>query len=303
MWFKNLRVFRVTDCPTLSKADIQEALEKDALQPVGKVEPASAGWTSVYRRQDDRLVHSSGPHCHLIRYGLEERVLPAAVVKEVMLSRLEAFEDENGRPAGRKLKMQLRDEIVMDLLPRAFVKPRSIDLWLDTQRQWLVINTSSASQADDVCALLRQSFDGLKLQIPDMDSRVQTTLTHWLSSGDADGAFSLSDECDLQSSENQRAIVRCRAQNLHAPEIEAHLGSGKQVMKLGLSWADKLSLAMGIDFSFQRLSWLDLINEQIESIQAEDFEEELDARFTLMTQEVGQMLTQMAELMEWRQAS
>ncbi len=299
MWFKNLRVYRVSQCPDLTRADLQERLMADQLKPCGKIEPASSGWIPVYQRHDDRLVHSSDNGCHLMRYGLEERVLPPAVIREAMTEKLEQLEQESGRPAGRKLKLQIKDEIIMDLLPKAFVKPRSIDLWLDTRRGWLVVNSTSASQADEINSLLRQSIDGLRLVAPDIDNRIQTQATHWLQQGECDGKFSLSDECDLQSSDNQRAIVRCRAQDLYAPEIAAHLKSGKQVLKLGLSWADKLSFSLGIDFSLQRLGWLDLINQKLEAIDSEDFEEELAARFELMSQETGQLLDALAEVFEW----
>jgi recombination associated protein RdgC len=299
MWFKNLRVYRLLPGVNLTAESLQSALEGFSLKPCGKLEPASAGWTSPYGREHQSLVHAAAG-CFLIRYGVQEKVLPAAVIKDAMEERLAAARARTGAPAGRQDKLRMRDEVLMDLLPRAFVKPRSIDAYLDSVKGWLIINTSSARQADEIAALLRQSIGDLKLLAPDLVNRIRTRLTTWLETGACPGELGLGDECDLQDESDQGATVKCRHQDLTSREVAQHLKAGKRAMRIGLIWSGRLGFAFSDEFCLQRIKYLEVMQDQLDDLNTEDEMAELDAQFALMTGEFQSLLGQLSELFEWQ---
>jgi hypothetical protein len=72
------------------------------------------------------------------------------------------------------------------------------------------------------------------------------------------------------------------------PEIKNHLDSGKQVIKLAMSWADRLSFVLDESLAVKRLKFLDLIQEQAADIEAFDETEQFDADFSIMSAELAQ---------------
>jgi len=244
--FKNLRLYRLVDWPRLSDESLAEALAAQALQPCGRLEAASLGWISPYGRGDERMVHTAHG-CHLLRYGSQERVLPPAVIKEALAERSEAFRERTGSRPSRRQQVALKDEVMMELLPQAFVKPGHTDCYIDPEAGWLVVDAGSSKRGEDVAALLRQTFDGLRLKAVDADQRIRTHLTHWLAEARCPGDLEFGDECDLRDDADARAMVRCRHQDLETAEVRQHLNAGKKAIKLGLIWADRLSFTVAED--------------------------------------------------------
>ena len=222
------------------------------------------------------------------------------MIKDALEERLAAAQARTGGPAGRKDKLRMRDEVLMDLLPRAFVKPRAVDVYLDSVKGWLIIDTSSARQADEITTLLRQSVDGLKLLAPDLVNRIRTRLTTWLETGACPGELELGDECDLQDESDQAATVKCRHQDLTAREVAQHLKAGKRAMRVGLIWSGRLGFAFSDEFCLQRIKYLEVLQDQLADTNTEDEMAELDAQFALMTGEFQLLLGELSELFEWK---
>lgn len=297
MLFKNARLYRLLQAPDLD-ARLDSDLDAARLRECGKLEPASVGWTSPYGRGHETLVHSAGG-CHLIRFGALEKVLPPVVIREALADRVSQARERTGHPPGRREKLKMKDEVLMDLLPRAFVKPRHVDAYLDPGRGLLVVDSASARAAEDLVMLLRQNVEGLKIAVPDLSERIVTRLTSWLEAGQCPDGLDLGDECDLREDRDERATVRCRHQELDSPEIIQHLKAGKRAQRLGLTWQDSLSFALGEDLALARIKPLDLINDQLEAIDNDDAMAELDARFALTTGTLGELIQTLAELFDW----
>ena len=193
MWFKNLTLFRIVQWPKLGAEDLQARLGEHAIRPCGNHEPMTLGWSSPYGIEDERMVHSVGS-CHLLRFTVRERVLPPAVVKEKVAERSAAFEAKTGKRPGRRQQVTLRDEVMMELLPQAFVKPAYTDCYVDVDGGWFVVNTASAKRAEEISTALRHALEGVKLQAIDASNKIKTMLTHWLEHAEAGGDFALGED-------------------------------------------------------------------------------------------------------------
>ncbi|MDD1643538.1 MAG: recombination-associated protein RdgC, partial [Methylococcaceae bacterium] len=83
MWFKNLSVFRLTEAFTLAPEELEQKLEPLSFRPCGPHEEFTFGWTSPLGKTAQQLVHSANGFMMLCGKK-EERVLPAAVVNELV---------------------------------------------------------------------------------------------------------------------------------------------------------------------------------------------------------------------------
>lgn len=92
---------------------------------------------------------------------VNERILPAAVIKEKMIDRIADIERRDQRKANKKDYAQVKDEVIASLLPKAFIKRTYIPILFLKGRgdeQYILVFTSSAKKADDVMASLNVLF-------------------------------------------------------------------------------------------------------------------------------------------------
>jgi len=80
------------------------------------------------------------------------------------------------------------------------------------------------------------------------------------------------------------------------PEIKNHLDTGKEVIKLAVSWADRLSFIIDENLSVKRLRFLDLIQDQVADIETDDEAAQFDVDFSIMSAELSSFLPRLIEL-------
>jgi recombination associated protein RdgC len=102
MFFRNLTLFRF---PTsLDLTEIENRLAECALKPVGALELSSRGFISPFGRDGESLSHKISDAIWL-SVGSEEKILPGAVVNDLLARKLEEIERKEGRkPGGRARK-------------------------------------------------------------------------------------------------------------------------------------------------------------------------------------------------------
>ena len=82
-----------------------------------------------------------------------------------MLARkLEEAEEREGRRPGGRARKRMKDELVHELLPRAFVRPSRTDALLDLKHGLCIVDTSSRKNAEAVVSALRQALGSLPAQ-------------------------------------------------------------------------------------------------------------------------------------------
>jgi len=121
-------------------------------------------------------------------------------------------------------------------------------------------------------------------------------MTDWLVEGNIPANFQLEDEAELCSALEGGGIIRCKQQDLLSEEIKNHLNSDKFVTKLALNWADSISFVIGEEFALKRLKFSDVLQEQNEDIEADDFAARFDADFVLMVGEIKQLIPSLLEI-------
>ena len=285
MWFKNLALLRLNDPFTLNGVELEKKLEERRFHHCGSLELLSEGWFPPLGKEHFPLVHQTGGFLMLCLQR-EEKILPAAAVNELLAARVEEIEEQQGRTVRRKERESIRDEVLHDMLPRAFSQSRRTYGYIDPRGGWLVVDSASARKAEDFVALLRQTLGGLAVTPIASRERPAGVMTQWLAGGAIPDGVVLEQECELKSPEEDGGVVRCRRHDLDVPEILNHIQAGKEAVKLAISWNDRLSLLLDDTLSIKRLKFLDAIQEAAADIETSDMAARFDADFSIMSLEI-----------------
>jgi recombination associated protein RdgC len=279
MWFKNLRAFRLTAPFDLTAEQLQEQLLTAAFVPCGKSQPLSLGWVPPLGEETEALVHAAGGR-FLLCMRREEKLLPAAVVREQLAERIAVIEHEQDRKVYRKEKLQLKDEVIQDCLPRAFTRSTLIFAYLDTTTNWLFVDSAGAGRAEELVSLLRDSIGTLPLLLPEVNQSPAHAMTGWLLNDNLPSGFSLGADCDLREPGEEGGVVRCRGIELAGEEIEAHL----------------VAVVLGEDLVLRRLRFAEEFLAENDDIAEADPLARLDADFALMTDVVSSLQSRVMEV-------
>ncbi|WP_054772602.1 recombination-associated protein RdgC [Methylogaea oryzae] len=291
MWFKNLQLYRLPADWRITPAQLEEQLAKIPFQPCGTLTMQSAGWVPP-KNDEDALVYTLDRHW-LLALCTEQKLLPASVVNQVTHDRIEEMEQQQGYRPGRKQAQQIKEQVTEELMPRAFSRRRTTQVWLDTLNGWLAVNAGSANQADDVVQYLHKAVENFSLRPLVTQTSPAAAMTDWLSSGDAPAGFTIERECELCAPDEEKATVRYARHPLDADEIPAHIAAGKRATRLALTWDDRIAFVLTDKMQVKRVQFLDVLQEEAES-QA-DNGDSFYSDFALMTAEFSRFLPQLVE--------
>ena len=289
MWFRNLTLFRFSESTAKTLKTLESRLDEHRLRPCGPLELATHGFVSPYGRGEEVLAHRVGTYA-LVTLGREDRLLPNSVVNEELAARLQKIVEKEGRKIGGKQRKRLKDEVLTDLLPRAFTKLSRTRAYLAVKSGWLAVDTASRKAAEEATSQLREALGSFPAVPMASEESPRALMTDWLIHGKLPEGLVLGDECELRDPAETGAIVRCRRQDLETDEVREHLKSGKQVFQLGLVFADRIGFVLGEDLTVRKLRFLDVVQDELGETDRESTIAELDAQFALMTLELEQLL-------------
>ncbi|MDP3032569.1 MAG: recombination-associated protein RdgC [Rhodocyclaceae bacterium] len=285
MWFRNLRVYRLQRKLDIDLAGLDEQLSRRPLARCGSFEMASRGW--VFPRQEGAFVHAVNRQW-LLALGVEQKLLPAAVVRQTAQERAALIESEQSRKVGRKEMRDIAERVTEELLPKAFSQRRTTWGWLDPLHGWLVVDAGSDARADEFMEMLLSTLDNIAPRPLQTQVSPQTAMTGWLAGNEAPTDFTIDSDLELRSASESQAAIRYVHHALAGPEIADHIAAGKIATKLGMTWNDRISFVLTDKLHLKRLAFLDILKERAES--ADNAEEQFDADFALMAGELAHLL-------------
>jgi recombination associated protein RdgC len=207
-------------------------------------------------------------------------------VNDLLAKKLEAIEKAEGRKPGGRTRKRIKDELITDLLPRAFVKPSRVDAVLLLDLGLLAIDTASRKVAEGVVSEIRRcigSFPALPLNA---EVAPRGVLTDWLGGAPMADGLALGDEWTLTDPADQRSTAKYQRREPHSDEITISLESGEQCTRLALTLDDHVSFTLGEDLVLRKFRLLDGALDLLESVEREDLEAELNARLALFSGEL-----------------
>ncbi len=293
MWFKNLKLYTITQDMEFAEDDIESKLAEFKFRPCGSQELATMGWASPFN-QGKSLLHSAAGKVWLT-LKKQERILPATVVNAELADKVALVEAETGSPVGKKAQQDMKQEIIHRLLPQAFTKNSFTHGFISVQDNLVVVDSSADGKAEAFLAMLRKAIGSLPV-VPLARQSVQAELTAWIKDDAAPSDIQVLEEAELKTLEDEGAIIRCKNQDLYSEEIAQHLAAGKAVQKLAIEWNETLSAVIQEDLSIKRVKFSDVLREQNEDIPKDQILARMDANFALMSGEVVRFAKRLEEI-------
>jgi len=291
MWFKNLALYRLPADWKVSAAELEEKLAQRTLQPCSPLEMLSRGW--VAPSGTGRLLHTVNQQ-HLIALGVEQKLLPASIIRQETAVRAAVLADSQGFPVGRRQMRDLKMRVTEELRARALNKRRTTRAWIDPVNGWFVVDAGSAGKAEELVEVLRDTLGTFAVQFVETQRTPHTSMAAWLTHGDAPGAFGIEQDLELQTADPNKATVRYVRHPLDGKEIKAHLAAGKYPTRLGLTWNGRLSFVLTEKLLIKRVEFLEMTKDTPDGGEI-DKDEQFDIDFTVMAGELAKMLDDLVQ--------
>ena len=141
MWFRNLQLYRLGQAFALSPETLHDRLQAQAFQGVSRMDMATSGWVPPLGRHSELLVHAADA-CIMLCLRKGEKIMPAGVINQLLEDRVAEIESAEGREVYRRERRRLKDEIIVDLLPRALTRHTDQYAYIDTRNGLVVVQVA-----------------------------------------------------------------------------------------------------------------------------------------------------------------
>ncbi|MFH4354965.1 MAG: recombination-associated protein RdgC [Neisseriaceae bacterium] len=257
--FKQVSVFMLASgsCPTTNVLENQ--LKHHSLPPLTGLTPCVQGFIPACQYSEDSVVTVS--NTWRIRLKQEERVLPSYVVNNLLQEQLDLIEARELRKVSAKQKRSIRQKIIEEMLPQAFIRPSFIESIYVPDYNFLFVNQVLESKYGLFLATLRKAVGSLEAEFVQTQTSPITLMTQWLQTGEAAGQLELDDFCELRKTEDPASSIKLYKQDLSSPNIRQLGDKNYSVHQLALVWRKKIRFILGADLGLKGLQWLDLAEE------------------------------------------
>ena len=282
--FKNATIYKITQDFQPAQED-HDNLAAKTFEPCGPTQVTSSGWIPPRGEEHGELMEVIGGHC-LLKLLTETRRVPAEAVQRHVDAAAANIEQTTGRKPGKKERRELKEDALLELLPRAFPTLASTLVWLDPKAQLLVIDTASQTRADLVATHLVGTLTGLVLAPVQTETSPSAAMAEWLCSHEPPPYFSVDRECELESADESQSKVKYARHPLDIAEVTNHVMSGKVPKALAMTWNNKVSFLLTDGMGLKRLQFLDVVFEGGKEEKADAF----DASVALLTGELSLLI-------------
>jgi recombination associated protein RdgC len=282
--FKNAIIFRVTGL--LNVAELASGAMARTFVSCGPTQVKSFGFVTPRGGANDKLVESVGGQL-ILTIQTQTKSVPAAEVKKLLDAALDAAEKETGRrPKGKRAK-ELKEEAILQLLPKAFPKDRKNTIWIEPQGGMVVVDATSQGQAEEAITLLAEICHGVKFSHLLTHTNPGAAMCSWLLDKSGPLGFTIDRECELKQPDGEKAVVRYSRHTLDTDEVGEHIKQGKLPTRLAVTWTGRVSFTLTESLTLKKVDLLDAV---LEGASKEEKADAFDADVALYTGELRTMI-------------
>ena len=289
--FKNLIVYRIAPEWAADPAQLEAALDQMRFVPCTPTQPMSAGWVEPRGQAHAPLLEVVDGHW-LLKLQVEHKAVPGAVVRRRAEEMAAQIEQQTGRKPGKKQMKELKEDALHELLPQAFAKRASVQVWIDPVQRLLMVDSGSANRADEVVTQLVKAGEGLSLTLLQTAETPVAVMSAWLAGTEPPAAFSIDRECELKSPDEMKSVVRYARHALDIEEVREHIRSGKLPTRLALTWQGRVSFVLSDTGQVRKIAFLDSVFEGLPKVEKD---EAFEADAAIATGELRQLIPDLVE--------
>lgn len=258
--FKSAIVYRITRGWIPDLAAIEKSLNRNKFTPCGATQARSCGFIEPRGEAHGPMVESIGRQW-MITLCTETKKVPASTVQQHLIERLKMIEANTGRKPGKKETKEIKEEIVLQLLPQAFPQQGITKVWIDPENGFLVVDAGSQGKADAALNEMSTAIDGLSVALVSTAESPAACMAYWLKTQEGPNNFSVDRECELKATDESKSVVRYGRHALDIAEVQEHIDSGKMPTRLAMTWDDRVSFILTENLQIKKITFLDTVME------------------------------------------
>lgn len=287
--FKNLTIFKFHNLPGLQ--ELEQAFAQSQFAECGATQEKSTGWIPPRGNPFDPLVESVSGHW-IAKFCIETRKVPSDILEKRVNEAAARIEEAEGRKPGKKERREIKDNMVLELLPLAFPKRKAVPVWFDISRQIIAIGTTSYSVADE-CLNLLCKLDGLRFKTVSTKVSPVLGMTEWLVS-EPYPDFSVDRELTLKSTDENKSTVKYKNHPLDIDEVRMHINAGKVPTSMAMTFKGRVSFKLSDQLKLSSITVLDAVFTSKES----EGDDAFDGDVVIMTAELGTLIDGLVESLD-----
>lgn len=297
MWFNNIIAFEFQTPFKMSADEIKDCLTEHRIKSCPPHARQTSGFTNLLNTDEELCLYTL-QGCHVVLFAEEKRLLPASVLKDALDEKLIEYEHANGKPMRRSERLKLKEELEFDLLPKAFTISKKEWLYIDTLKQWIIVNTSNINRAADIVSALRKALGTLNVVPLNFDSSLSLQFAEWLKNPRTlPGDLYFGRQCELISTREDKSKFVCKSIENAFDEIHTLLEQGLTVSSIELVWQERMRFVLTDNFIIKRIKCIEYLDEALRNNgKLEHAHEKLDADLALLTGEVRGFLADLLNI-------
>lgn len=297
--FSNLLVYRLTGANPLLSLDANELLAGHPARTPGNQELQTIGFTKP-AFEEDCYLERVNTACRVFAVGISERMLPAKIVRAAVTRKVRDIEETQQRKVYAREKQQLKDEVIQEMLPRAFIDTRVI--YGMALGPYLIIDTSSVKRAESILCLLRETVGSLNVRPVAVKATPIGKFTDWFTHKERMHHFELTGDFKANSAGDEFDFVNGKGTSPEDETLSDLVAeAGRRVTVLGLKHnceeGEPISFTVNEMLGIKGVKWPDHLLEQINADAGEQGDDAdahrvnlMRATFILLAQEIHKLL-------------
>lgn len=258
--FNSMLVYRLTQPLDIDPTGLSDELGRLAsrepatheLRTLGFVEPIGIEGEYVELVVGLRSRSGNPDTARWLTVRVIERQLPGKAIRKAVDDRVKEIRKAEGRIVRGREKQEIKDDIVMAMLPRAFTVSSDINVLLT--EEFIFIDQTSRSKAEDALQLIREALGSLPCVPLHTVMNPGTMMSAWAHNGHTGtttlrigNSFKLEDVFEGGSTLSGSHLDLSETDS----ELLSNLSEGRAVTELGLTLSDdKLDGEMQLDIAF-----------------------------------------------------
>lgn len=289
--FTNVIPFRFTSSVSLPNSlEFSDQLRAKAHRKLAAQELSTMGFIEPLGCEDEYVELIAGTPGRRVQYisaQKTERLLPAKVVRQAFDAKIREIEKDQDRKVYSKERNQIKDEIVISMLPRAFQTSSRINALICYP--YIFVEATSSKKAEELLSLLREALGSLPVRPVTSKMSPVTMMTDWLKHG-TPMPFLKGEAFQSRATSQESSTLSGKNVDLGEDDIRELIENGREVTQLQMSMvSDNGSTEVGSTvftltdgLTLKGIQWPDEFHEKLQDDLGEDEDQINVARASLL---------------------
>lgn len=299
--FTNLLVYRMTEATAFhSRSDeLNELLATKAARLPGPAELSCVGFSEPLGIDDEYVEHIRANTMTLC-VNFAERMLPGKIVRQRVMAKVKEIEDNEERKVFAREKNQIKDSVVAEMLPRAFIDQKHVRVMIIGP--YIVIDSTSAKKGEEILSLMRSVLGTLGVRPVNVKNTPIDPFTRWFTGEKLPAKFGLTGDFKANSQNDEIDSITGKGTSPETEGLSDLVAEfNRRVIVLGMTWRtsmdEKVSFTVNEMIGIKGIKWPDALMD----MAAADAGEEADkinlmrATMLLLSAEIGQLITDLLD--------